>query len=185
MIEDILNKAKTQMNKAIEALRSELSKLRTGRAHPSLIEHLMVESYGTKMPLNQVANIATEGGQTLTVTPWDKAMIPVIEKAIMTSDLGLNPASAGMVIRVPLPPLTEERRRGLVKIVKDEGEQAKISVRNARREANEKTKQLLKEKQLTEDDQKRTEQQVQKLTDEAVKQIDAVVAEKEKDLMEI
>ena len=185
MIDEILEDARKRMSKSIDALREEMSKIRTGRAHTSLLEHITVSYYGTEVPLSQAANIAVEDARTLSVTPWERNMVPVIEKAIMQSDLGLNPATAGQVIRVPLPPLTEERRKDLIKIVRHEAEQAKVAVRNIRRDANSDLKSLLKEKEITEDDERRAEEAIQKLTDRFVAQIDEVLKSKEKDLMEI
>ncbi len=185
MIDEILEDARKRMSKSIDALREEMSKIRTGRAHTSLLEHITVSYYGTEVPLSQAANIAVEDARTLSVTPWERNMVPVIEKAIMQSDLGLNPATAGQVIRVPLPPLTEERRKDLIKIVRHEAEQAKVAVRNIRRDANSDLKSLLKEKEITEDDERRAEEAIQKLTDRFVAQIDEVLKHKEKDLMEI
>lgn len=185
MIEEILADAKTRMGKSVEALRHELVKVRTGRAHPSLLDHITVEYYGGQVPINQVANVSTEDARTLVVSPWEKDMVKAIEKAIISSDLGLNPAVAGTVMRIPLPPLTEERRRDLVKVVKGEGEGAKVAIRNIRRDANADLKELLKEKEISEDDQKRAEDRVQKLTDQYVAEVDAVLAEKEKELMAV
>lgn len=185
MINDIIQDARTRMVKCVEALESNLTKLRTGRAHPSLLEHLTVDYYGSPTALNQVANIAVENSRTLTVTPWEKNMIAPIEKAIMTADLGLNPATAGMVIRVPLPPLTEERRRDLTKLVRDEAEKARIAVRNVRRDAISDFKELLKAKDISEDEQRKAETDVQKVTDDNIKKIDDVCGAKEKDLMEV
>ncbi len=185
MIENILKDSKKRMEKSVEAFKNELSKLRTGRAHPSIIEHVQVNYYGSAMPLNQVANIAVENARTLTVTPWEKTMIAEIEKAIIAANLGLNPNTAGMIIRIPLPPLTEERRRSLGKIVRDEAEKARVAVRNTRRDANQEFKNMLKEKQINEDEERRSETQMQKMTDELVAQIDTFSAQKEKDLMEI
>lgn len=185
MINDILADAKSRMQKSVESLHSELSKIRTGRAHPSLLEHIRVNYYGGEVPLNQVANIAIESGRCLTVTAWEKDMISVIEKAIMTSDLGLNPNSAGNVIRVPLPPLTEERRRELAKIVHAEAERARVAVRNIRREANGDFKDLVKDKEISEDDERRAQAEIQKLTDQFVAEIDEVMQHKEKDLMAV
>jgi len=185
VIDEILEDARKRMSKSIDALREEMSKIRTGRAHTSLLEHITVSYYGTEVPLSQAANIAVEDARTLSVTPWERNMVPVIEKAIMQSDLGLNPATAGQVIRVPLPPLTEERRKDLIKIVRHEAEQAKVAVRNIRRDANSDLKSLLKEKEITEDDERRAEEAIQKLTDRFVAQIDEVLKHKEKDLMEI
>lgn len=183
MIDDIQQDASERMGKSIESLKGELSKIRTGRAHPSLLDHLTVEYYGSETPLNQVANVAVEDARCLTVTPWEKTMIGPIEKAIMTSDLGLNPATSGMVIRVPMPPLTEERRRDLVRLVRQEGEQAKVAVRNIRRDANNDLKELVKEKEISEDDERRGQEQVQKLTDRFVGDVDNLLKEKEQDLM--
>ncbi len=185
MIADIEKDARERMAKSVDALRNELAKIRTGRAHTSLLDHINVDYYGSQVPLNQVASVKVEDARTLTVTPWEKPMVNVIEKAILNSHLGLNPATAGMVIRVPLPPLTEERRRDLVKIVKHEAEQGKVAVRNIRRDSNAHVKQLLKEKSITEDDARQGEQSIQKLTDEYIERIDQVVATKEKELMEI
>ena len=185
MINDTLKDARGRMTKCVDALKSNLTKLRTGRAHPSLLEHLTVEYYGSPMQLNQVANVAVENSRTLTVTPWEKTMVAPIEKAIMTSDLGLNPSTAGTVIRVPLPPLTEERRRDLTKLVRDEAERARIAVRNVRRDANNDFKELLKEKDISEDEERKAQADIQKMTDDVIKQIDVVCAEKEKDLLEV
>jgi ribosome recycling factor len=185
MLADIKKDAKTRMDKTLDSLRAELAKIRTGRAHPSLLEHVHVDYYGAEVPISQAANVSVEDSRTLAVTAWDKNMVGKIEKAIMTSDLGLNPATAGTVIRVPLPALTEERRGELSRIVHGEGEQAKVAVRNIRRDANHHIKDLLKEKQITEDDQRRAESEIQQLTDQHVERIDAMVAEKEKELMEI
>lgn len=185
MIDDILEDADSRMQKSIEALKNELTKIRTGRAHASLLDHITVEYYGSDVPLSQVANIATEDARTLSVTPWEKPMVQVVEKAIMNSDLGLNPASAGTVIRVPVPPLTEERRRDLVRVVKGEAESARVAIRNIRRDANSDLKMLEKEKEISEDDERRGQDNVQKLTDKYVQEVEAVLGEKEKDLMEI
>lgn len=185
MINDIIKDARARMTKSVEALRTNLTKLRTGRAHPSLLEHLTVDYYGSATNLNQVANIAVESSRMLTVTPWEKTMVAPIEKAIMQSDLGLNPATAGTVIRVPLPPLTEERRRDLTKLVRDEAEKARVAVRNVRRDANNDFKELLKDKEISEDEERKAQADIQKVTDDAIKQIDVVCVEKEKDLMEV
>jgi len=173
------------MQKSVEALRNELSKIRTGRAHPGLLEHVHVEYYGTDVPLNQAANITVEDARTLMVTPWEKSMVPVVEKAIVASDLGLNPNTAGQVIRVPLPPLTEERRRELSKVVHQEGENAKVAIRNIRRDANHHLKELMKDKELSEDDERRAESEIQTLTDQYVDRVDELVSGKENELMEI
>ncbi|MEZ5450733.1 MAG: ribosome recycling factor [Thiolinea sp.] len=169
----------------MEALKHELTKIRTGRANASLLDHITVEYYGSEVPLSQVANISTEDARTLTVTPWEKPMVQVVEKAIMNSDLGLNPASAGTVIRVPVPPLTEERRRDLVKVVRAEAEGSRVAIRNIRRDANSTLKDLEKEKEISEDDERRAQDNVQKLTDKYVKEVDAVLEKKEQDLMAI
>ena len=173
------------MSKSLEALRHELAKIRTGRAHPSLLEHVHVDYYGSEVPIGQAASVTVEDARTLSVTPWDKSMVSVIEKAILKSDLGLNPATAGQVIRIPLPPLTEERRRDLTKVVHNEGEQAKIAIRNIRRDANHNIKELLKEKEISEDDERKAEQDIQEVTNMAVSKVDEIVAEKEKELLEI
>ncbi|VAW50989.1 Ribosome recycling factor [hydrothermal vent metagenome] len=185
MIDGILKDAETRMGKSVDSLRSELIKIRTGRAHPSLLDQIMVDYYGTDTPINQVANVTVEDSRTLAVAPWEKQMVAVVEKAIMNSGLGLNPSTAGTLIRIPMPPLTEERRRELVKVVKNEGENAKIAVRNIRRDANNDFKELLKEKEVSEDESRQAEDSVQKYTDKFVTSIDEVIAVKEKELMEI
>jgi ribosome recycling factor len=185
MIEDILKDAGVRMKKSIEALKQSLGKVRTGRAHPSLLDHLRVEYYGSEVPISQVANIGVEDARTLTVTPWEKPMVQVVEKAILTSDLGLNPATAGTVIRIPMPPLTEETRRDLVKVVRQEGEATKVAIRNIRRDANGDFKDLLKEKEISEDEEHRAEEQIQKLTDQHIGEVDKVLEAKEAELMVI
>jgi ribosome recycling factor len=185
MIDEILEDAETRMSKSVDSLRSELIKIRTGRAHPSLLDHLTVEYYGAQTPLSQVANVSVEDARTLSITPWEKDMVTAIEKSIMKSDLGLNPATAGTVIRIPMPQLTEERRQDLVRVVRNEAENARIAVRNIRRDANGDFKDLLKEKEITEDERRESEDKVQKFTDNFVARIDGVLAEKEKELMEI
>lgn len=185
MINDILKDAKQRMGKSVEALENELSRLRTGRAHPSLLEHIKVDYYGAESPLSAVANITTEDARMLTVTPWEQSMVPAVEKAIINSDLGLNPNTAGTVIRVPVPPMTEERRRDMVKVVRSEAENGRVAVRNVRRDANSDLKELEKEKEISKDDLRRGEESVQKLTDAAVKDIEAVLQKKETDLMEV
>lgn len=185
MIDDIKKDGEKRMQKSIDALKQELSKLRTGRAHPSLLNHITVEYYGSPVPLSQVANIAVEDARTLTVTPWERNMVQPVEKAIMTSDLGLNPATAGTVIRIPMPPLTEERRKDMIRIVRQEGEGARVAIRNIRRDANNDLKALLKEKEITEDEERRGQDDIQKLTDRYVAEIDKVLQSKENDLMEI
>ena len=185
MIDEIIKDADSRMQKSIESLKGELSKVRTGRAHPSLLEHIVVDYYGNDTPLNQVANIGVEDARTLTVTPWEKPMVQAVEKAIMKSDLGLNPNSAGSVIRIPMPQLTEERRRDLVKVVRHEGENAKVAIRNIRRDANSDFKSLEKDKDISEDAERNAQESIQKITDTCVKQIDEIVAEKEVDLMKV
>ena len=185
MLADIKKDAATRMDKSLDSLRAELSKIRTGRAHPSLLEHVNVEYYGSQVPISQAANVTVEDSRTLAVTAWDKSMVGKIEKAILTSDLGLNPATAGTVIRVPLPPLTEERRADLSKIVHAEGEQAKVAIRNIRRDANSHIKDLVKDKEISEDDQRRAETEIQQLTDQHVARVDEMVAAQENELMEI
>lgn len=185
MIDDIIQDAESRMGKSVESLGHELTKIRTGRAHPSLLDHIMVDYYGSEVPVNQVANVAVEDARTLTVTPWEKQMVPVIEKAIISSDLGLNPATAGTVMRIPLPPLTEERRHDLIRVVRQEAEGARVAVRNIRRDANSDVKTLLKEKEISEDDERRAEDKIQKLTDRFVADVDKILSEKEAELLEI
>jgi ribosome recycling factor len=185
MIEDVKKDASERMTKCVASLRNELKKLRTGRASTNLLEHLRVDYYGSEVPLTQVANVAVEDSRTLTVVPWEKQMVPVIEKAIMKSDLGLMPATAGNVIRVPLPALTEERRRDLGKVVRHEGESARVAIRNVRRDVMQELKEMLKEKMISEDDDRRAHDEIQKLTDKYVAEVDHVVAEKEKELMQV
>jgi len=185
MIEDVKKDAAERMSKCVASLKNELKKLRTGRASTNLLEHLRVDYYGSEVPLQQVANVAVEDSRTLTVVPWEKQMVPVIEKAIMKSDLGLNPATAGNVIRVPLPALTEERRRELGKVVRHEGESARVAIRNVRRDVMQELKEMLKEKMISEDDDRRAHDEIQKLTDKYVAEVDHVVAEKEKELMQV
>lgn len=185
MIDDIKKDAATRMGKSADSLRHELAKIRTGRAHPSLLDHLVVSYYGTDTPIKQVANVTAEDARTLAVTPWEKGMVQAVEKAIMQSDLGLNPNTAGMVIRVPMPPLTEERRRDLIKVARHEAEQARVAVRNIRRDANHELKEAAKEKLISEDDEHRGEDLIQKLTDRYVKDVDTLLAEKEEDLLSI
>jgi len=185
MINDIKKDAEARMKKSVDALKGELTKLRTGRAHPSLLEHITVDYYGSMVPLSQVGNIGVEDSRTLTITLWERNMIQAVEKAILTSDLGLNPNSAGTVIRIPMPPLTEERRRELTKVVRHEGEGAKVAIRNIRRDANNDLKELLKSKEISEDDERRGQDEVQKLTDRYIVEVDKVLEAKEKDLMEI
>ena len=185
MIEDIKQDAEKRMRRSVETLSEELSRMRTGRAHTSLIEHISVDYYGNPTPLNQTSNIAVEDSRTLSVTPWDKGSIPAVEKAILNADLGLNPVTAGSVIRVPLPILTEERRKEYVRMVKHEAENARIAVRNVRRDANQHVKQLLKEKEVSEDEERDAEHDIQVLTDKYIAEVDKVLEQKEKDLMEV
>lgn len=185
MIDDIFKDARSRMKKTVESVRHELSRLRTGRASTVLLDHITVDYYGTSSPLDQVATVSVADARTLTVNPWEKRMVPIIEKAILESDLGLNPVTAGEVIRIPLPALTEERRRELTKVVRAEGENGKVAVRNIRRDALHHVKELVKEKEATQDDEKRAHDQIQELTDKFVSQIDEIVAEKEREVMEI
>ncbi len=185
MLSDIKKDAQTRMHKSVEALRHDLAKLRTGRASTALVEHLKVNYYGSDMPLSQVASIAVTDARTLTITPWEKQMVGPVEKSILASDLGLNPNTAGTVIRINLPALTEERRKELSRHVHAEGENAKIAIRNVRRDANHQVKELLKDKQVTEDEAGRSETDIQKLTDNAIKDVDEVVRAKEQELMAV
>lgn len=185
MIDDILIDAKTRMAKSVETLRHDLTKVRTGRAHTSLLDHIMVDYYGSEVPLKQVANVNVEDARTLIVTPWEKPMVAVIEKAIMKSDLGLNPNTAGTVMRIPLPSLTEERRKDMIKVVRHEAEGARVAIRNIRRDANNDFKELLKEKEISEDEDRRAQEQIQKLTDQAIADIEKVLQAKEAELMEV
>lgn len=185
MIDDIQKKTAERMGKSIESLKHELAKIRTGRAHPSLLDHVMVSYYGNTVPLSQTANVTIEDARTLAVTPWERTMVQAIEKAIMTSDLGLNPNTTGSVIRVPMPPLTEERRRDLIKVARHEAENAKVAVRNIRRDANTELKNNLKDKQISEDDDRKGQELIQKLTDQYVKEVDVLLEGKEKDLLAI
>ena len=185
MINEIHKAAENRMKKTLEALKLELAKLRTGRAHTSLLDHNTVDYYGNQVPLSQAANISVVDARTLSVTPWEKNMVSVIEKAIMTSDLGLNPATSGTQIRVPLPALTEERRKEMIKVVKAETEGTRVALRNIRRDANHELKNLLKDKKITEDDDRRGQEQIQKLTDKCIHEADQIFAVKEKDLMQI
>ena len=184
MIEDIKKDTKVRMRKSVESLKHELSKLRTGRAHPSLLDHVMVTYYGSEVPINQVASVAVGDARTLTVTPWEKKIVPDVEKAILNADLGLNPVTSGEVIRVPLPALTEERRHEMTKLVRKEAENARVAIRNIRRDANQHLKALIKDEHLAKDEEHRAENEVQKLTDQFIAEVDEVLAAKEKDLME-
>jgi ribosome recycling factor len=185
MIDDIKKDAAGRMGKTVEALVHELAKIRTGRAHPALLDHVMVSYYGSDMPIKQVANVTVEDARTLAITPWERNMVQAVEKAILQSDLGLNPNTAGTVIRVPMPALTEERRRDLIKVARQEAEQARVAVRNIRRDANGELKDGVKEKMISEDDERRGQEGVQKLTDQYIKEVDQVLAAKESDLMAI
>lgn len=185
MLDDIKKDASARMAKSVENLKQDFTKIRTGRAHTSLLDHITVSYYGSDVPLSHVATVAVADARTLTVTPWEKNMVSVVEKALMTSDLGLNPSTAGTLIRVPLPPLTEERRRDLIKVVRHEAEQARVAIRNIRRDANSSIKDLVKEKMISEDDQRRGEDEIQKLTDKYIKDAESLLETKEKELMEI
>jgi ribosome recycling factor len=185
MLDDIKKDAAQRMQKCIQAFLADAKKLRTGRAHPSLIEGLKVDFYGAESPLNQVANISVEDGRTLVVTPWDKSMVGPIEKTIHKSDLHLTPMTAGAVIRIPLPPLTEERRRDILKVVRQDAENARVSVRNVRRDALTEVKEALKEKLISQDDERRGQDEIQKLTDKAVADIDQQLAAKEKEILQV
>ena len=184
MINDVKKEAEQRMQRGIEAFKEDLRKLRTGRAHAGLLEHVMVEYYGTNVPVKQTANISVEDARTLVVTPWEKKMVAAVEKAIINSGLGLNPVTAGQVIRVPLPPMTEERRRDLVKVVRAHAETARVALRNVRREALADIKDLLKEKMIAEDDERRGQEEIQKLTDRYVAAVDSLLKDKEAEIME-
>ena len=185
MIDDIKKDAALRMNKSIESLRGEMTKLRTGRAHTSLLDHITVEYYGSQVPLGQVSNINVEDSRTLTVSPWEKGMVQAIERAIMHSDLGLNPVTAGTIIRVPLPPLTEERRKDMIRLVRQEAEGGRVAIRNIRRDALNDLKELAKEKLIGADDERRGQEEIQAITDKHIAEIDRVLADKERDLMEV
>lgn len=185
MIDEIIQDAGQRMDKTIAVLSQEFTKIRTGRAHSSLLDHVQVTYYGSDMPLNQTANVSVEDARTITIQPWEKSMVPVIEKAILNADLGLNPSTAGTVIRVVLPPLTEERRRDLVKVARQEAEDARVAIRHIRRDANQDCKDLVKEKEISEDDAKAGEDQIQKLTDKHVASIDSLLEDKEQDMMTV
>ena len=185
MIEDLQKTTENRMQKAVENLRNEFIKVRTGRANPSLLENIKVSCYGSDMPLNQVASISVGDSRTIVVTPFDKTVVPAVEKAIIQSDLGLNPVTAGQVIRVPLPPMTEERRKDLVKGIKNEAENSRIIVRNIRRDSNTQIKDALKEKTISENEERMSIEKIQKITDKYINEIDRILSEKESDLMEI
>ncbi len=185
MIEDIKKDARERMAKCVQTFQADLKKLRTGRAHPSLIEHLKVDYYGSEVPLQQVASIAVEDGRTLVVSPWEKSVVQAIEKAIFKSDLGLTPMTAGTVIRIPMPPLTEERRREISKVLRHDAENARVAVRNVRRDVMTDVKEMLKEKMISQDDERRAEGEIQKLTDKHVADIEQLLAAKEKEVMQV
>ena len=185
MIDDLKKDAELRMGKSIDSLRHELTKLRTGRAHTSLLDHVMVSYYGNDTPLNQVANVGVADARTLMISPWEKGMVQAIEKAIMTANLGLTPNTAGTVIRIPLPPLTEERRRDMTKVVRHEAEGARVAIRNIRRDANNDLKDMVKEKLISEDEERRAQDDIQKLTDKYIAEVDKVLAGKEAELMEV
>ena len=185
MLDEIKKDAGDRMAKSVASLQQELTKIRTGRAHTSLLDHITVEYYGSQVPLSQVSNVGVEDSRTLTVTPWEKDLVQAIEKAIMSSDLGLNPASAGTVIRVPLPALTEERRKDMIRVVRQEAESGRVAIRNIRRDALHDVKELLKEKMIGEDVERRAEGDIQSITDKFVGQVDKALADKESELMEI
>ena len=183
MTAEVKKSAEQKMHKTLETLKADLGKVRTGRAHPGILDHVLVDYYGTQMPINQVANVTLVDARTVSVHPWEKKMVSVIEKAIRESNLGLNPATAGDVIRVPMPPLTEERRRDLIKVVKHEAENARVAVRNIRRDANNALKELLKKKTISEDQDRRSQDEIQKLTDRYISEIDKALQSKEADLI--
>jgi len=185
MLEDAKKEARERMAKCVQNFQADLKKLRTGRAHPSLIEHLKVDYYGSEVPLQQVASIAVEEGRTLVISPWEKTVVQAIEKAIFKSDLGLTPMTAGTVIRIPMPPLTEERRREITKVLRHDAENARVAVRNVRRGVMNDIKDRLKKKEVSQDDERRAEAEVQKLTDKHVADIDALLAAKEKEVMQV
>ncbi|MDE2585387.1 MAG: ribosome recycling factor [Betaproteobacteria bacterium] len=185
MISDLKKNTEQKMHKSLEALKNDLAKVRTGRAHTGLLDHVQVDYYGSMMPINQVANVTLVDARTLGVQAWEKNMVAKVEKAIRESDLGLNPATQGDLIRVPMPPLTEERRRDLTKVVKSEGENAKVAVRNLRRDANNSLKEAVKAKEISEDDERRSQDDIQKLTDKHIAEIDKLVAQKEAELMAV
>jgi len=185
MIDDILKDAEQRMQKSIEAMRGEMAKIRTGRANPNLISHISVDYYGVATPITQVANLTVQDARTLGVQPWEKTMVPVVERAIMEANLGLNPITTGDIIRIPLPPLTEERRKEMVKVAASEGESGKVAIRNIRRDANSDFKSLLKDKDISEDEDKQAQDNIQKLTDQYVAQVDEIVKEKEAEILTV
>jgi len=185
MAKNVISDADQRMNKSVETLKHDLGKIRTGRAHTSLLDHITVDYYGSEVPINQVGNVNVLDARTLTINAWDKSAIPNIEKAILNSDLGLNPVTAGDVIRIPLPPLTEDRRKELIKVVRTEAEKAKVAIRNIRRDANHSFKEMVKDKSISEDEERRSEERIQKLTDDHIANIDKMIEAKESELMEI
>jgi ribosome recycling factor len=185
MISELKSTAEKKMKKSVEALNNDLGKIRTGRAHTGLLDHIMVDYYGSMVPVNQVANVTLVDARTIGVQPWEKNMVGKVEKAIRDSDLGLNPASVGELIRVPMPMLTEERRRDLIKVVKQEGEAAKVAIRNLRRDANSSMKDALKDKLISEDEDRRGQDEIQKLTDKYIAEVDALLVQKEQDMMQV
>ena len=185
MENDIKQNAERKMNKAIEVLKHDFAKIRTGRAHPSILDQISVEYHGTSLPINQVATVTLLDSQTISVTPWEKQMIPLIEKAILESNIGLNPASVGGLIRVPMPPLSQERRKELIKVVKSFSEVSKVSIRNVRRDANEASKKLLKKKEISSDEDKRSQDEIQKLTNEKIRIADQLLSAKENEIMTV
>ena len=185
MTKNIITDAEQRMNKSVDALKHELGGIRTGRAHTSLLEHIKVNYYGSEVPLNQVANITVQDARTLGISAWDKKAVPVIEKAILNSDLGLNPVTAGEVIRVPLPPLNEERRKELIKVVRAEGEKARVAIRNIRRDAIHAFKEMIKDKTIAQDEERRSEEKIQKMTDAHIASVDKILEAKEKEIMEV
>ncbi len=184
-IAEIQKSTEQKMQKSVDALKADLTKIRTGRAHTGLLDHIQVDYYGSMVPIAQVAQVGLGDARTITVQPWEKKMIPIVEKAIRDSDLGLNPATSGDIVRVPMPVLTEQRRKELVKVVKHEGENAKIAVRNLRRDANHHVKEMLKAKSISEDDDRRAEEAIQKMTDRFVGEVDKLIAEKEKEVLTV
>ena len=185
MLNELQQSTTQKMQRSVDALKTDLAKIRTGRAHTGLLDHVMVEYYGSDVPINQVANVTLIDARTIGVQPWEKPLVAKVEKAIRDSDLGLNPATQGELIRVPMPPLTEERRRDLTKVVRQEGESARVAVRNLRRDANQQLKDAVKEKTISEDDERRGQEAIQKLTDRFVAEIDKLLSEKEQELMHI
>jgi ribosome recycling factor len=185
MINDVKKQAESRMHKSISSLKEALTKIRTGRAHTSLLDHITVPYYGSEVPLPQAANVTVADARTLTITPWEKTMVQPVEKAIMTSDLGLNPVAVGNVIRINLPPLTEERRRDLIKVVRSEAEGARVAIRNIRRDANNDLKKSVKDKTISEDEERRAQDDIQKLTDKCIAEVDKILGAKETELMEI